>query len=60
LAGCVVSRQTQLGNSYVILTGGKAVLDGFTPGTIIWGCIRKIGTGGEVGDWSDPTQTRAS
>ena len=37
-------------------TGGKAVLDGFTPGTIIWGRVRKIGTGGEVGDWSDPAQ----
>jgi hypothetical protein len=37
-------------------TGGKAVLEGFTPGTIIWGRVRKIGTGGEVGDWSDPAQ----
>jgi hypothetical protein len=41
-------------------TGGKAVLDGFTPGTVIWGRARKIGTGGEVGDWSDPAQIRAS
>ena len=41
-------------------TGGKAVLDGFTPGTVIWGRVRKIGTGGEVGDWSDPAQIRAS
>ena len=22
----------------------------------IWGRVRKIGTGGEVGDWSDPAQ----
>jgi hypothetical protein len=41
-------------------TGGKAVLDGFTPGTLIWGRVRKIGKGGEVGDWSDPAQIRAS
>ena len=38
-------------------SGGRAVLDGFTPGTIIWGRVRKIGTGGKVGDWSDPAQT---
>ena len=37
-------------------TGGKAVLDGFTVGATIWGRVRKIGTGGEVGDWSDPAQ----
>src|SRR5438067_8130639 len=37
-------------------TGGRAVLDGFTVGATIWGRVRKIGTGGEVGDWSDPAQ----
>ena len=37
-------------------SGGKAVLDGFTVGATIWGRVRKIGTGGEVGDWSDPAQ----
>lgn len=40
-------------------SGGKAVLNGFTPGTVIWGRCRKIGTGGEVGDWSDPAQMMA-
>jgi hypothetical protein len=39
-------------------TGGRAELSGFTPGTIIWGRVRKIGTGGEVGGWSDPAQFR--
>jgi hypothetical protein len=41
-------------------TGGRAELDGFNPGTIIWGRVRKIGTGGEVGGWSDPAQTRVA
>jgi hypothetical protein len=36
------------------------VLDGSTPGAVIWGRVRKIGTGGEVGDWSDPAQIRAN
>src|SRR5450432_982625 len=39
-------------------TGGRAELSGFTPGTIIWGRVRKIGTGGEVGGWGDPAQKR--
>jgi hypothetical protein len=39
-------------------SGGRAELSGFTPGTIIWGRVRKIGTGGEVGGWSDPAQIR--
>lgn len=39
---------------------GRAVINGFTPGTIVWGRARKIGTGGEVGNWSDPAQIRAS
>jgi hypothetical protein len=41
-------------------SGGRAVIDGATPGTILWGRCRKIGTGGEVGNWSDPAQIRAS
>ena len=41
-------------------SGGRAVISGFTPGAIIWGRVRKIGTGGEVGNWSDPAQIRAS
>jgi hypothetical protein len=39
-------------------SGGRADLSGFTPGAIIWGRVRKIGTGGEVGGWSDPAQIR--
>jgi hypothetical protein len=41
-------------------SGGKAELDGFAPGAIIWGRLRKIGTGGQVGGWSDPAQMRAN
>ena len=41
-------------------SGGRAELDGFTPGNIIWGRVRKIGTGGEVGGWSDPAQKRVN
>lgn len=41
-------------------SGGRAELDGFTPGGIIWGRLRKIGTKGQVGGWSDPAQIRAS
>jgi hypothetical protein len=37
-------------------SGGKAVLGGMPVSTIVWGRVRKIGTGGEVGDWSDPAQ----
>jgi hypothetical protein len=41
-------------------SGGRGDLNGFTPGSIIWGRVRKIGTGGEVGGWSDPAQIRAN
>jgi hypothetical protein len=41
-------------------SGGKAVLKGFSAGTVIWGRVRKIGKGGEVGDWSDPAQIMAT
>jgi hypothetical protein len=41
-------------------SGGRAELDGCIPGAVIWGRVRKIGTGGEVGGWSDPAQIRAS
>ncbi len=41
-------------------TGGRAELNGFTPGAIAWGRTRKIGTGGNVGGWSDPAQIRAN
>ena len=35
-------------------TGGRAELSGFTPGTTVWVRVRKIGTKGETGGWSDP------
>jgi hypothetical protein len=41
-------------------SGGRAVINGATPGTILWGRCRKIGTGGEVGGWSDPAQIRTT
>lgn len=41
-------------------SGNRAELNGFTPGNVVWGRVRKIGTGGEVGDWSDPAQIRAN
>jgi hypothetical protein len=41
-------------------SGGRADLSGFTPGNVIWGRVRKIGTGGEVGGWSDPAQKRVN
>jgi hypothetical protein len=35
-------------------TGGRAELSGFTPGATVWVRVRKIGTKGETGGWSDP------
>ena len=35
-------------------TGGRAKLSGFTPGATLWVRVRKIGTRGETGGWSDP------
>jgi hypothetical protein len=37
-------------------TGGRAELDGFNPGTTLWARVRKIGTGGRTGGWSDPAK----
>ena len=37
-------------------SGGRAELNGFTTGITLWGRVRKIGTAGQVGDWSDPAQ----
>ena len=34
-------------------TGGRAELSGFTPGATVWVRVRKIGTRGETGGWSD-------
>jgi len=38
-------------------SGGKAELNGYTVGGTVCDRVRKIGTGGQVGDWSDPAQT---
>jgi hypothetical protein len=35
-------------------TGGRADLSAFTPGITLWVRVRKIGTKGETGGWSDP------
>jgi hypothetical protein len=35
-------------------SGGRADLNGMTPGATLWVRVRKIGTGGETGGWSDP------
>jgi hypothetical protein len=35
-------------------TGGRADLSGLTPATTLWVRVRKIGTKGETGGWSDP------
>jgi hypothetical protein len=35
-------------------TGGRADLTGLTPGSNLWVRVRKIGTKGETGGWSDP------
>jgi hypothetical protein len=35
-------------------TGGRAELPGLTPGSTLWVRVRKIGTKGETGGWSDP------
>jgi hypothetical protein len=37
-------------------TGGKTEIGGYTPGTVVWGRLRKIGRNGETGPWSDPAK----
>lgn len=38
--------------------GGRAELNGFTPGTVIWVRARTVGLKGVMGAWSDPAQIR--
>jgi len=38
--------------------GGKAELDGYTPGTVVWVRVRTVGLKGVMGAWSDPGQIR--
>lgn len=41
-----------------IIKGGKAVLSGLTPGTVVWVRVRTVGLKGVMGAWSDPAQIR--
>jgi len=41
-----------------LFRGGRAVLDGFTPGTVVWVRVRSVGLKGVMGAWSDPAQIR--
>ena len=41
-----------------IFKGGRAELDGFTPGTLVWVRVRSVGLKGVMGVWSDPAQIR--
>jgi hypothetical protein len=38
---------------------GRAEMDGFTPGTVVWVRVRTVGLKGVMGAWSDPAQIRA-
>lgn len=38
--------------------GGRAELDGLTPGTVVWVRVRTVGLKGVMGAWSDPAQIR--
>ncbi len=38
--------------------GGRAELNGFTPGTVVWVRVRTVGLRGVMGLWSDPAQIR--
>jgi hypothetical protein len=41
-----------------IYRGGRAEMDGFTPGTVVWVRVRSVGLKGVMGAWSDPAQIR--
>lgn len=38
--------------------GGRAEMDGFTPGGVLWVRVRTVGLKGVMGAWSDPGQIR--
>ena len=38
--------------------GGRAEMDGFTPGVVVWVRVRSAGLKGVMGAWSDPAQIR--
>ena len=37
---------------------GKAEMNSFTPGTVVWVRVRTVGLKGVMGSWSDPAQIR--
>lgn len=37
---------------------GRAEMDGFTPGVLVWVRVRTLGLRGVMGPWSDPAQIR--
>ena len=37
---------------------GRAELDGYTPGVVVWVRVRTVGLRGVMGPWSDPAQIR--
>ena len=41
-----------------IFQGGRAEMDGFTPGGVVWVRVRTVGIKGVMGAWSDPAQIR--
>ncbi|MEQ1861651.1 MAG: hypothetical protein ABMA13_17165 [Chthoniobacteraceae bacterium] len=41
-----------------IFQSGRADLDGFTPGIVVWVRVRTVGRKGVMGAWSDPAQIR--
>ncbi|MFN0080074.1 MAG: hypothetical protein ACKVY0_26710 [Prosthecobacter sp.] len=41
-----------------IFKGGRAEMDGFTPGSVVWVRVRNVGLKGVTGAWSDPPQIR--
>ena len=36
--------------------GGRAQLDGLTPGAVVWVRVRTVGRKGVMGAWSDPAE----
>ena len=41
-----------------IYKGGRADMNGFTPGTVVWVRVRTVGLKGVMGAWSDPAKIR--
>lgn len=41
-----------------LFRGGRAEMNGFTPGVVVWVRVRTVGLKGVMGAWSDPGQLR--